>query len=203
MFISVEGGEGAGKTTLIEGLRDHLVAQGHEVVLTREPGGTDLGERIRQWLLHGKEGLDAQAELQLFLAVRAQHLAEVIRPAISRGAIVLCDRFNDSTVAYQGFGRNLGAESVAEQCLLACSGQEPDLTLFLDLPAVEGLARLEGDHDRIESAGLNFHEKVREGFHWRLQQDSDRMVQLNAKEAKEVVLALAIAAVEERLQTKV
>ncbi len=199
MFITLEGGEGAGKTTLIEGLRKQLVADHHEVVVTREPGGTALGERIREWLLHGRDDLSPYAELQLFLAVRAQHLHEVIHPALNRGAIVLCDRYNDSSIAYQGYARGLDPEAVATQCELACGGKKADLTLYLDLPPAEGLDRLGEARDRIEGAGLDFHHRVRSGFLALAKAEPERVRQLDARQPKEALLALALREITDKV----
>lgn len=166
MFITFEGGEGAGKTTQIKKLGDALESRGLQVVATREPGGTKLGEHIRGCLLNPEFGIPfgARAELMLFLSSRVQHLEEVILPALAEGKIVLCDRFNDSSVAYQGGGRELGIEEVELLCTLACGGIEPDLTFFLDLEPEEGMQRLRRKKDRLEDAGAFFHERVRSAF---------------------------------------
>ncbi len=175
VFITFEGGEGAGKTTLIEELARHLASEGYQVVKTREPGGTHLGEHIRSLLLdHAPERpISPMAELCLFLAARAQHVQDVIKPALEARKIVLCDRFNDSTVAYQGVGRGLGADAVEKYCAFACQGVQPHLTFYLDLDPAQGLARARRDqpkiagargYDRIESEGLAFHTKIREAF---------------------------------------
>lgn len=154
MFVTVEGGDGAGKSTLIE----HLVP--HFDLITREPGGCELAETIRKWLLHSPTC--PEAETLLFLAARAQHINEVIEPALKAGKSVLCDRFNDSTIAYQGYGRQLGRERVETLCNLACP-LKPDLSIYIDLDPKIALARLKG-LDRIEQEELAFHERVREGF---------------------------------------
>ncbi|HRD55508.1 MAG TPA: dTMP kinase, partial [Parachlamydiaceae bacterium] len=143
MLITFEGGEGAGKTTLIKELAKALFAVGHHVVQTREPGGSRLGEHIRSWLL--KHDFDVkvgkEAELLLFLAARAQHLEELIVPSIKAGKIVLCDRFNDSTIVYQGIARGIGFEKVEKLCQLVSAHTEPALTLLLDVDPVIGLMR--------------------------------------------------------------
>jgi dTMP kinase len=203
MFITIEGGEGAGKSTLIQGLQRCILSKGLDVIVTREPGGTDFGERIRDWLLHSTADISPMAELQLFLAVRAQHLHEVILPALKEGKFVLCDRYNDSSIAYQGYGRGLGVETVSALCQLACEGKNPDLTFYLDLAPVEGLSRLGKQRDRIESEQLSFHHCVREGFLAQAEREPDRMRVLNAREPKEVVLALAIGELDQRLQARV
>ena len=168
LFITFEGGEGAGKTTLIESIQKELQAQGLDVVKTREPGGTDLGEAIRPLLLnHSQKGpVSPYAELCLFLASRAQHILEVIRPALQARKVVLCDRFNDSSIAYQGVARGLGKESVTQFCSFVSEGLEPHLTLYLDVDPEIGLTRAKQDRsqDRIESEGSLFHKKIRNGY---------------------------------------
>src|SRR5580658_5141815 len=142
-FVTFEGGEGSGKTTLLAQLSDVLTQQGYQVVNTREPGGTPLGETIRHWVLHQDpiKRIGNKAELLLFLAARAQHIEEVILPALQEGKIVLCDRFNDSTVAYQGWARGLGIKYVQKLCRLICGKVIPQLTLFLNVSPEVGLAR--------------------------------------------------------------
>ncbi len=163
LFVSLEGGEGAGKTTLIQKLSELFTEQGYTVVCTREPGSTPLGEDIRALLLQGQD-MHPLTELFLFLAARAQHIQTLVLPALKKGHLVLCDRFNDSTVVYQGIARGLGAKMVSELCLAACSSVVPQLTLLLDIPEEIGLARCDAAPDRIEKAGLSFHQLVREGF---------------------------------------
>lgn len=142
LFITLEGPEGAGKSTNREYLAEHLRAHGLDVVLTREPGGTPLAERIRELLLApSDETMDADTELLLVFAARAQHLAQVIRPALARGAIVLCDRFTDATYAYQGGGRGLSVERIATLETFVQGDLRPDLTLVFDLPVEVGLSR--------------------------------------------------------------
>jgi dTMP kinase len=155
MFVSFEGVDGSGKTTQVELLAAQLRSQGREVVATREPGGTDLGERIRDLILHGDE-MAPWAEASLFAAARAQLVHEVIRPALARGADVLCDRYIDSSLAYQGIGRGLGVERVLELNQLATAGLLPDRTFVLLVPLEEATRRRGGDSDRLERAGLEF-----------------------------------------------
>lgn len=175
LFITVEGGEGSGKTTLIQGLTKALEHKGLKVLATREPGGTPLGDKLRELLLAKSEGLNVgtYAELFMFLASRSQQIEEVIQPALVRGDIVICDRFNDSTVAYQGKARGLGVENVRSLCMVACQGLIPDFTILLDIDPVLGLERSKktekkesalGGHDRIESETLDFHSTVREAL---------------------------------------
>ncbi len=166
LFITFEGGEGAGKTTLIEEIAKTLASEGHAVLKTREPGGTKLGEHIRAILLQHSEPISPYAELCLFLASRAQHIAEVIRPALEAKKIVLCDRFNDSSVAYQGIARGLGGEKVAQTCAFICQNLEPHLTLYLDIDPAIGLARAKKERaqDRIEAESLHFHTQIRNAY---------------------------------------
>lgn len=167
-FISFEGGEGAGKTTLIKKLQNILEDQGYSVILTREPGGSLLGDALRDLVLHRdkKMKMGSKAELLLFLSARAQHVEEVIKPALESGKIVLCDRFYDSSVAYQGYARGLGPKEVEDLCLFATSGLVPDLTFYLDLDPQEGLKRAAGDRtpDLFEEQKIDFHTKVRAAF---------------------------------------
>lgn len=162
MFITFEGPEGAGKSTAILGVAAGLRAAGHRTVETREPGSGEVGKAIRAILLHGGE-LEPRAELLLFLADRAQHVSEVIRPALARGEVVLCDRHADSTFVYQGVARGLDPEFVRSGNRFATGGLVPDLTLLFDLPAEVGLARLQNP-DRLDALPLAFHQKVRQGF---------------------------------------
>ncbi|MDG2237909.1 MAG: dTMP kinase, partial [Arenicellales bacterium] len=143
-FISFEGGDGAGKSTQLSLLSADLEARGRRVVLTREPGGTRLSEKIRNWVLHESDALCKQAELLLIFAARAQHISEVIRPALVRGDWVLCDRFTDASYAYQGGGRGIPVEFIQQIEAVSTEGMRPDLTLLLDLPVIEGIERSVG-----------------------------------------------------------
>ncbi|MCL2818359.1 MAG: dTMP kinase [Actinomycetia bacterium] len=177
-LITFEGGEGAGKSTQIETLKTLLESWGHEVMVVREPGGTALGEQIRTILLsHEYEKMSPQAELLLYEAARAQIVSEVIEPALEEGIIVLCDRFYDSTSAYQGYGRALGTSLIDELNRFASGGLTPDATLIIDLPVEIGLDRAgrKGSLDRLETAGQDFHEAVRAGFLHIAAQDPDRV----------------------------
>lgn len=166
-FITMEGVEGSGKSTQIALLKDYLQTEGWIVEVTREPGGTPIGETIRNVLLDPEnDAMDSIAELLLYEASRAQHVAQLIRPALDRGAIVICDRFSDSTTAYQGAGRGLSKEEMERLHGLATKGLIPDLTILIDIPAPEGLARAKRyrDSDRIELEPEEFHERVRQAF---------------------------------------
>src|SRR5690606_17650386 len=165
LFVAFEGGEGSGKTTQARMLAIWLRDQGHDVVQTREPGATKVGMRLRAILLDAAErGLSGRAEALLYAADRAEHVEKVIRPALQRGAIVVCDRYVDSSLAYQGAGRSLDPEDVSKINAWATGGLVPHLTVLIDTPPQIGLARIGGAADRIESEPLEFHERVRKGF---------------------------------------
>jgi dTMP kinase len=189
-LISLEGGEGAGKTSAIVAIRDFLQAQGHEVVLTREPGGTPLAEQIRHLLLDAhEETLAPETELLLMFASRAQHVREVIRPALQRGAFVVSDRFTDSSYAYQAHGRGLD-HGLVEELERKVVGIKPGLTLLLDLDVREGRARANGRDlwpDRIESEQDDFFERVREGFRKRALAEPDRFRVIDAGQSPAAV----------------
>ncbi len=159
MFVTFEGVDGSGKSTQARLLAEGLRSEGREVVHTREPGGTPLGERVRELLLHGDD-LAPWAEAALFAAARAQLVESVIRPALARGADVVCDRYLDSSLAYQGLARGLGVERVLELNSVATNGLLPDRTFVIAVPPVEAAARKSGDPDRIESEGRAFAEEV-------------------------------------------
>ena len=174
-FISFEGGDGTGKSTQVKRLADYLSRRGRAPVCTREPGGTDLGKLIRKVLLEvGGRRIFPQTELFLYLADRAQHVEEVIQPALAGGRIVLCDRFTDSTLAYQGYGRGVDLDRLREMNRIASCGIAPDLTILLDCPVGLGLARTarrsagrraaESREDRFEREQAEFHDRVRRGF---------------------------------------
>jgi len=186
MFVSFEGLDGSGKTTQADLLRARLEAEGEEVVATREPGGTELGEGIRGLLLHG--GVIAPwAEAALFAAARAQLVADVIRPALARGASVVCDRYVDSSLAYQGIARRLGYEAVLELNLAAVGGLLPDRTFLLDLAPEEAVPRLGPEHDRIEREGEGFLARVAEAYRELAARFPERIVVLDgARPAEEL-----------------
>ena len=201
MFITIEGGEGSGKSTLLGRLYDHLTAQGLSVIKTREPGGTPLGQELRRLILHAHEfELKKRTELFLFLADRAQHVEKVIKPALSDGKIVLCDRFNDSTIAYQGLARDHGTEDIEALCDFATNNLTPDQTFLIDLDPLAGLERVEksrGDtFDRIEQEKLNFHVKVREGFLALAEREPNRITVLNGNHTPDEVFHAALSALK-------
>ena len=195
-FITIEGVEGAGKSTLAELLGKHLAADGAEVVVTAEPGGDPVGERVRQLLLDSANAISDRAELLLFEAARAQHVDKVILPALERGAIVICDRFADSSIAYQGCARGLGVEAVRMLNEYATGGLKPDLTILLDLPVEVGLAR-QTRADRISSEQLAFHQRIRDGYLSSARSEPQRFVVIDATLEIEDVLKQALSAVDE------
>ncbi|MSO27504.1 MAG: dTMP kinase [Candidatus Nanopelagicales bacterium] len=180
VFIAFEGGEGAGKSTQEQLLAEHLTAAGHEVVRTREPGGTPAAEAMRNIVLSPEFiGLDARSEALLFAASRGEHVARVIRPALARGAVVVCDRYLDSSVAYQGYGRDLGVERVRDLSLWATNNLLPDLTIVLDIDPVIGLTRITNP-DRLEAEPIEYHARVRAAFLDIAKGDPDRYLVIDA-----------------------
>ncbi|MBU4252025.1 MAG: dTMP kinase [Candidatus Omnitrophica bacterium] len=163
-FITFEGSEGCGKSTQSEMLFSYLKARGHKVVYLREPGGVGLSEMIRMILLDPKSRISAQAETLLYMAARAQVVQEIIKPALEAKKIVICDRFLDSTIAYQGFGLGIDIKLIKTLGSFATQGIKPDLTILLDLPVKSGLKHRENCRDRIEQRSVNYHEKVRKGY---------------------------------------
>lgn len=169
MFITFEGPDGSGKSTVIKAVYERLINDGYSVILTREPGGTPIAEKIRDVILdNSNTALDARTEALLYAASRRQHLVEKIWPAIKEGKIVLCDRFLDSSLAYQGEGRKLGIENILNVNLFAIENTYPDLTLFFNISPEEGLKRVSKDKkrvaDRLDNENANFHQEVYNGF---------------------------------------
>lgn len=201
MFITFEGPEGAGKSTQLARLAGRLRDAGRNVVMTREPGGGTLGPAIRALLLEG-EDVPPRSELFLFLADRAAHVQNVVRPAIARGDLVLCDRHADSTVVYQGYGRGMDVEQLRNLNALATEGLVPDLTLLLDLPAEQGLARL-NDRDRLDREPLEFHQRVRQGFLDEAAREPERWVVFDARQDVETLDSLVWAEVQRRFSIEV
>ncbi len=191
-LLVLEGGEGAGKSTLAAGVVDWARSHGRAVTATREPGGTPLGERIRDLLLDRAGSPSPRAEALLYAADRAEHVAAVLRPALAAGELVVCDRFADSSVAYQGAGRTLDAAEVAGLSRWATGGLVPDLTVLLDLDPAVGLARAgrRGPADRLESESLEFHRRVREEFRALAAAEPGRYLVLDAAESPERLLAM-------------
>ncbi len=195
LLITFEGPEGSGKTTLIEGITRALVSAGEEPVLIREPGGTDIGERIRAILLDPSSAdMCPETELLLMVASRAQLVREKIKPALEAGMIVLCDRFADASVAYQGHGRGLGEKIVHELNTFALAGVVPDLTLLCMVSPAEGQARLENRRtDRLDRETMEFHERVFEGYRAMAAAGEPRFKVVDASATPEEMLAQAVA----------
>ncbi len=164
LFITFEGADGCGKTTQIKLLDEYLRAKGYKTLLTREPGAKGLGVKLREILLNYDGEVSPQCESFLFLADRAQHVDCIIKPALKEGVIVLCDRHTDSTVAYQGYGRGLDIEQIRKLNEIAVSGLKPDLTFVFDVDVETSQSRVGAEKDRMESAGIEFFERVRKGF---------------------------------------
>ncbi len=206
VFITFEGTEGSGKSTQCRRLAQTLRGQGYHVLETREPGGTPLAEAIRELFLatsksqRHKEAITPAGETMLIFAARAQHAAHVIQPALKKGIVVLCDRFFDSTLAYQGYARGLDKTFLYEAQQFATHGLQPHLTFFLDLPIQDGLARRRQSNkqDRLDQESLRFHQRVRRGFLTLAKQDPARIHKVDARQPPQT-LALHIASVAERL----
>lgn len=188
-FITFEGVEGCGKTTQIRQLYERLTAAGYRVVLTREPGGCPIADKIRAILLDAENrGMQSLTELLLYAAARSQHVAEVIVPALESGAVVLCDRFTDATIAYQHNGRGIGRDTIDLLNTLACQSLQPDLTVLLDCDAASGLARAKSRieaangprEERFELENLSFHQRVRDGYLHLAASESDRFLTVSA-----------------------
>lgn len=205
MFITFEGIEGSGKTTQLRRLREALVAKGRTVVLTKEPGGTEVADRIRALLLDSGSVIDPIAEVFLFAASRRQNTMEVIAPALARGEVVLCDRYTDSTLAYQGFGRVIDLDRLRSLNRWATNEIEPHLTLVFDLPEEIGLRRARSrnagaaaDEGRFEQEDLRFHRRVREGFLALALSESKRFAVIDGSGSTDEVYARMDAVLRER-----
>ena len=199
MFITFEGPEGAGKSSVIKVLAAELRAQGHDVTTTREPGAGEVGMKIREILLHGGD-IDAKTELMLYLADRAEHVAKVIRPALKVGKIVLCDRYTDSTVAYQGSGREFSVTQIRAFNRFVSGDLNPDLTFLLDIEPSLGLARIK-DKDRLDREPLAFHERVRTCFLHEAENSPDRWFVIDAAQPLDEVVAQCFEVVRSRMSS--
>ena len=203
VFISLEGPEGAGKTSVLEALLPQLKEMGYELLTTREPGGVAISEKIREVILDKSHTqMDSKTELLLYIASRRQHLAEKVLPALERGTWVLQDRFIDSSVAYQGYGRGLAVDDVEWLNQFATDGLKPDLTLYFDIDVKEGLARIARDQERevnrLDLEGLDLHERVRQGYLAILEKEPERVVKIDASQPLEQVVADSLAVIKER-----
>jgi len=191
-FITLEGGEGAGKSTVLESLQHDLENEGYDVLATREPGGIDIAEKIRQIILTPEHtAMDGRTEALLYAAARRQHLVEKIFPALEKGKVVLCDRFIDSSLAYQGYARGLGMDEVFSINQFAIQNCMPDLTLFFDIIPKKGLERISSNIDRernrLDLEKIHFHEKVYEAYHMLVKKFPERIKVINADQPLEKV----------------
>lgn len=204
MFITLEGPEGSGKSSQIKLLAQYLIEKGFDVVQTREPGGTQIGDEIRA-CVHDVDNVQMSpiAEMLLYSASRAQLVAELIRPSLAVSKIVLCDRFYDSTIAYQGYGRGLDLADLHAVTSIATGGLKPDLTLLLDIDVERGLARRTGsglEMNRLDLEAVDFHQRVRRGYHQLVTQEPERWVVIDADRPVEDVQQSLRKAVETRLE---
>jgi dTMP kinase len=192
MFITLEGPDGSGKTSQLPLLADALRREGYDVLTTREPGGTSIGDQIRQVLfdLNNKK-MNPRSEILLFQASRAQLVEEVIRPALADGKVVVCDRYADSTLAYQGYGHCVDLKTLGEIVHFATGGLKPDLTIFLDISVKEGLKRRNagGDWNRLDDYDVEFHQRVHDGYNKLIAAEPQRWVRVDAARASNVVAA--------------
>lgn len=205
MFITFEGGEGSGKSTVIKEIAKRIADTGREVVLTREPGGTPIGEEIRNVILEKKNtAMDPRTEALLYAASRRQHLVEKIIPALKQGKVVISDRFLDSSLAYQGMARGLGMAEVYQLNLFATEGMEPDLTIYLALDPEAGIERIEANPNRevnrLDLEKISFHELVHKGFEELTKDNPHRIVKIDASQRVEKVIEACWEAVEKRLR---
>lgn len=186
-FITFEGADGCGKTTQLELLADYLKEKNKEVIITREPGAKGLGEKIREILLNYDGEVSDRCESFLFLADRAQHIDMIVNPAVEAGKIVLCDRHIDSSVAYQGYGRGLDIEQIDRLNMLATNDRRPDLTLVFDIDVETSMKRVGKEKDRMESAGVEFFNRVRKGYLELAKQEPERIRVLDATKSIEEI----------------
>lgn len=206
MFITFEGPDGSGKTTQMRMLVPILEAQGREVVRTREPGGTDIGDQIRSVIMNMKnKSMDPRTEILLFCASRAQLVEELIRPSLAAGKLVLCDRYADSTMAYQGYGHGLDREDLTRLLAFATGGLKPDLTLLFDISAEAGLRRRLKNHEewnRMDDYALQFHDRVRAGYLDMAAAEPERWAVINADRPAEEIHAEVVSVLMKRLSEK-
>ena len=187
LFITFEGGDGCGKTTQIKLLDEYLRNKGYKTLLTREPGSKGLGEKIREILLNYDGEVSPVCESFLFLADRAQNVDCLIKPALEEGTIVICDRHTDSSVAYQGYGRGLDVDRICKLNNIATSGLKPDLTIVLDVDVETSQARVGAEKDRMESAGMEFFERVRKGYLEIAKQEPERVKVVDSTQSIEEI----------------
>jgi len=205
MFISLEGGDGAGKSTAITLLEKRITEQGLPVLVTREPGGVDIAEQIREVILNrANTKMDGRTEALLYAAARRQHLVEKVIPALEQGKIVLCDRFIDSSLAYQGVARGLPTDEIFAINQFAIEDRMPDLTFYLDVSPEVGLARIEAnstrEKNRLDLEKVSFHNRVREGYELLIHKFPERIVRINADQPIEQVVDEMLAIVQEKIK---
>ena len=202
-FVTLEGPEGAGKTTQLKQLSKQLDVLGIDHIVTRDPGGTPLGRQIRRILLNPENPVNPMSELLLYQADRAQHVGEVIMPALKEGKLVLCDRYTDSTMAYQGYARGIDFEIIEDLNQVATGGLRPELTILFDLESSEGLSRLHpGGHDRLEREAIVFHHKVRDGYHQLVKKEPQRWKTIDASKPMTTVQTELRKVLSEQLSGK-
>lgn len=199
LFITLEGADGCGKTTQLNLLKEYLTSKGYEIVETREPGGKGLGEKLREILLNYDGEVSDRCEAFLYLADRAQNIDTIIKPAINSGKIVLCDRHTDSSVAYQGYGREQNIDNINMLNELAVNGVHPDLTIVFDIDTETSMERVGAEKDRLESAGIEFHKRVRNGYLEIAKKNPQRIKVVDASQTIEDVQRDVIKIVEEVL----
>lgn len=202
LFITFEGADGSGKTTQLNNIKSFLEQKGFDVVVTREPGALEIGQKIRNILLHHDGVVADRCEMFLFLADRAQHVETFIKPSIEEGKIVLCDRHTDSTIAYQGYGRGQDIKLLKELNVIAVNSVKPDLTLLFDVSTEVAQERVGSEKDRMESAGIEFHKKVRNGYLELQKQEPNRIKLVNANNSIEKVFEDTKCIIEKLLQEK-
>lgn len=199
LFITLEGADGCGKTTQLNLLKEYLTSRGYEIVVTREPGSKGLGEKLREILLNYDGEVSDRCEAFLYLADRAQNIDTIIKPAINSGKIVLCDRHTDSSVAYQGYGREQNIDNINMLNELAVNGVHPDLTIVFDIDTETSMARVGAEKDRLESAGIEFHKRVRNGYLEIAKKNPQRIKVVDASQTIEDVQRDVIKIVEDVL----
>jgi len=204
LFITLEGGEGSGKTTVSQRLLQQLASERISAIYTREPGGIPIAEKIREVILDPEHiEMDPRTEALLYAAARRQHLIEKVIPALQEGKVVLCDRFIDSSVVYQGFARQIGQEEIWNINQFATEGLMPDLTFFFDIAPEEGMKRIAADKnrhvDRLDLEGSSFHQKVYEGYHLQMTQHPERIFPIDATQKLEQVVADVYQKIKEKI----
>ena len=204
MFITLEGPEGSGKTSQLPALADYLRSEGYDVLVTREPGGTSVGDQIREVLMNLKNvSIVPRTEILLFLAARAQHVDDLIKPALEAGKVVICDRFGDSTLAYQGYGHRTDLDTLRALLNFSTDGLKPDLTLLLDIPVAEGFNRKRENSvewNRLDAYDRAFHERVRRGYLDLAQEEPERWIIIDASQEKDQVQKAMREAIMSRLK---